>query len=99
MKQIYARIIANNEIARDYYKMVFTWEPGSGILLPGQFITIRVTDATVPLLRRPFAFSGYNREKGEGSIIYLKRGQGTNAPGLSRPRPGSSILSGWQMSV
>ncbi|MBN2440973.1 MAG: dihydroorotate dehydrogenase electron transfer subunit [Spirochaetales bacterium] len=83
------KVIANREIAQDYFKLDFTWDPDAGIPKPGQFITIRVTAGTVPLLRRPFAFSGYDEETHTGSIIYLKRGTGTEL--LTRVIPGESI--------
>ncbi|MBN2535401.1 MAG: dihydroorotate dehydrogenase electron transfer subunit [Spirochaetales bacterium] len=100
MKQIQAKVTGNNQIAKDYYKLVFSWEPppdtGPGDSYPdfpnpqpGQFITIRVSETTVPLLRRPFAFSGYNAETGEASIIYLKRGKGTEI--LAGKCPGEYI--------
>jgi len=77
MKQIKERVISNDQIAQDYYRLVFTWNPDAGIPEPGQFITLRVTDSSVPLLRRPFAFSGYSVSRQQASIIYLKRGTGT----------------------
>jgi dihydroorotate dehydrogenase electron transfer subunit len=89
MKQIRTRVIENNEIALNYYKMVFAWDAGNEIPRPGQFITIRVAGGSVPLLRRPFAFSGYDRDKGTASIIYVKRGPGTEI--LAHLSPGEYL--------
>jgi dihydroorotate dehydrogenase electron transfer subunit len=97
MKQMRTTVTANTPIARDYYRLVFSWDlkpgpvsgPGAGTPKPGQFVTIRVAETTVPLLRRPFAFSGYRPESREASIIYLKRGRGTRI--LAGIRPGEYL--------
>ncbi len=71
-------ILENREIARDYYQLVFkTTTFGKGTVLPGQFLTIRISDSTAPLLRRPFAFSSWDNDT--ASIIYQRRGPGTEA--------------------
>ncbi|MBN1697653.1 MAG: dihydroorotate dehydrogenase electron transfer subunit [Spirochaetales bacterium] len=57
--------------------MSFFWPDDAGLPRPGQFLTIRIADTTVPLLRRPFAFSYYDGVKKRASIIYQKRGRGT----------------------
>ena len=79
MKQINARVLANDEIATDYYKMVFTWDPEAGDPLPGQFITMRVADTTVPLCYLavseyqdvPRVFLIINDYRAEAESIYL----------------------------
>lgn len=53
-------ITANFEVASDYYQMDFTWPAPAPAPAPGQFFTIRIADAAVPLLRRPFGVSGYD---------------------------------------
>jgi dihydroorotate dehydrogenase electron transfer subunit len=45
--------------------------------VPGQFCTIRVSKTTSPLLRRPFAFSGFDRAGRRVSIVYKKCGPAT----------------------
>lgn len=77
MKQLSAAVVENRPIARDLYKMTLEWEPRAGMPRPGQFLTVRVSSATVPLLRRPFAFAGYAGDPSRVSVIYQKRGQGT----------------------
>lgn len=54
-----SRIAANQEIARDYFRMDFSWPAAVARPTPGQFFTIRVADSPAPLLRRPFGVSGY----------------------------------------
>jgi len=64
-------------ISEDYYEMKFFWPSDQPTPRPGQFFTIRVQEGVAPLLRRPFAFSGYDSQKQEAAFIYQKRGPAT----------------------
>lgn len=77
MKHFFSEIISNDPIAKDFYSVCFKWNRNDQAPEPGQFLTIRVTDSTVPLLRRPFAVSGYEKENQAASVIYQKRGVAT----------------------
>jgi len=77
VKQFLSIIHENRQITEDYYCLTFYWDPETDIPLPGQFITIRVSESSVPLLRRPFALSEYNESEQKASIIYQKRGTAT----------------------
>ncbi|MDA3957007.1 MAG: hypothetical protein PF479_09790, partial [Oceanispirochaeta sp.] len=77
MKNFKSIILSQKTIARGYLEMEFTWPEDCGKAKPGQFLTIKVHDNPVPLLRRPFALSSFNPEKGSASIIYQVRGAGT----------------------
>ncbi|MFW6254276.1 MAG: dihydroorotate dehydrogenase electron transfer subunit [Chitinivibrionales bacterium] len=77
MKQFYPTIHTNRPIAGDFYEMVFDWDPAANIPLAGQFFTVRVSQQSVPLLRRPFAFSGFDTDKSTVSMIYQRRGTAT----------------------
>ena len=77
MKRFFSTIQLNRQISQDFYEAVFDWISNDYIPKPGQFLTIRVSDSTVPLLRRPFAFSGFDRKNNKASIIYQKRGKAT----------------------
>jgi dihydroorotate dehydrogenase electron transfer subunit len=44
----------------------------------GNFFTVRVAETSVPLLRRPFAFSGYDPVARHVRAVYLKRGTATS---------------------
>jgi dihydroorotate dehydrogenase electron transfer subunit len=89
MKQFSAKICSNQKISDNFFQMEFLWELNTPPPLAGQFLTIRVTDDAIPLLRRPFAFSGFNHKKNEASIIYQKRGKGTEV--LAAREPGENI--------
>ncbi len=81
-------IIRNTSIAQNYFELEFTW-PSHSVPLPGQFLTLRIADQISPLLRRPFAFSGFNKEDRTASIIYEKRGPATSI--LSAQLPGEAL--------
>lgn len=77
MKHFFSEIISNDLIAKDFYCICFKWDNDIPEPEPGQFLTIRVSDSTVPLLRRPFALSGFEKRDHIASIIYQKRGVAT----------------------
>jgi dihydroorotate dehydrogenase electron transfer subunit len=77
MKQFRGKILGNQTLSTDYYELEFTWDKTAGSPLPGQFFTIRISEDTVPLLRRPFAFSAFDGNKKTASMIFQKRGRGT----------------------
>ncbi|MBN2188011.1 MAG: dihydroorotate dehydrogenase electron transfer subunit [Chitinispirillaceae bacterium] len=77
MKQFCGKIIGNRPLSADYFELAFTWDKKAGRPLPGQFFTLRISDSTVPLLRRPFAFSSFDAKKSTASMIYQRRGRGT----------------------
>ncbi len=58
-------------------ELSFEWDDRAGIPVPGQFFTVRVSSSFDPLLRRPFAFSGFGG--GTASAIYQVRGPATGA--------------------
>jgi dihydroorotate dehydrogenase electron transfer subunit len=89
MKQFAAVIENNSKIADHLYSLTFTWPPEQTPPLPGQFLTFRIGSTSVPLLRRPFAFSRFSHEEGSASIIYLVRGTATEI--LSRMKAGERL--------
>jgi dihydroorotate dehydrogenase electron transfer subunit len=91
MRQFATAVTGNSELAENTYEIEFAWNSGD-IPHPGEFLTIRCCDSTDPLLRRPFAFSGFNGKKGgdaRASFIYLRRGKTTTL--LSELAPGARI--------
>jgi dihydroorotate dehydrogenase electron transfer subunit len=77
MKHFQTVILSNERIARDFFEMRFLWDESADPPLPGQFITLRVSLGTSPLLRRPFALSAYDSESKQASIIFRKIGRST----------------------
>jgi dihydroorotate dehydrogenase electron transfer subunit len=76
MLQFDAKVLKNIRIADSFYYLEMTWDHDTPVV-PGHFLTLRITDDTTPLLRRPFAFSGFDPVSSTSSIIYQKRGRGT----------------------
>ncbi len=66
-------------------EMTMRWPEDAPIPHHGQFFTVRVSEGPSPLLRRPFAFSGFSIDTSGGSrilttrTIYQKRGPATQA--------------------
>jgi dihydroorotate dehydrogenase electron transfer subunit len=77
MKHFTATILSNRPICSDFYEMSFAWDASAPAPLPGRFFTVRISQDSVPLLRRPFAFSAFDATAGSAAMIYQKRGRGT----------------------
>jgi dihydroorotate dehydrogenase electron transfer subunit len=89
MKHLKPSITSARILCEGFHELTFSWDPSAGIPLPGQFMTIRVAEGTAPLLRRPFAFSGYDTKAGTASIIFQKRGTATQL--LAGKEPGDKL--------
>jgi dihydroorotate dehydrogenase electron transfer subunit len=89
MKHIIAKIISHTPVADCFYELTFEWDGTAGEPQPGQFCTIRVSPFSTPLLRRPFAFSLYDPQRGCAAIIYKRRGSATDL--LAAKPAGDSI--------
>jgi len=70
-----AEIVCNRAIAPGVFRMRVRCPAASCQALPGQFIMLRVSDQSAPLLRRPFSLCGTDGEIIE--IIYRVAGKGT----------------------
>jgi len=69
------RVIDNQKVAEDHFKMVLSSKDISKNALPGQFVEIKVSDSLTPLLRRPFSFHKIGKDTFE--ILYHVVGKGT----------------------
>jgi dihydroorotate dehydrogenase electron transfer subunit len=87
MIQHLSTITAIENVAPDIWVISFHLPASYPAIAPGQFVNVRVTDAFVPLLRRPFSF--YWQSPGEGQIIFRVVGEGTRL--LARKKIGDSI--------
>ena len=70
MREIKSKVQFNNEVARDTYLMGLKVEDEEFLAEPGQFVMLRLSQATDPLLRRPFSICGTTR-KNTILILYL----------------------------
>jgi dihydroorotate dehydrogenase electron transfer subunit len=92
MQQFDSLILANRPLAPGFRELVLEWRTEAGRPRPGQFLSLRVSQGYDPLLRRPFAFSGFSEaEAGQprASIIYQVRGRATLL--LADLAPGASV--------
>jgi dihydroorotate dehydrogenase electron transfer subunit len=85
MKQFSSTIVSNRSLCTDFYEMKFSWDRSVALPQPGQFFTVRISENTVPLLRRPFAFSGCAADSDSATMIYQKRGRGTEIMAVKKP--------------
>ena len=88
MRHIQVRVLANESLGRDFFKLTFDWSSAEPPL-PGQFLSIRVSQLAIPLLRRPFAFSHWNGTDRTVSTVIERRGSATDI--LSRKTVNESL--------
>ena len=89
MRRFDAEVLENRELSRDYRRIEVEWPGEAGNPSPGAFLTVRVSGGTDPLLRRPFALSGYDPGPGRASFIFQIRGPATRL--LAERRPGTAL--------
>ena len=76
-KALQTPIIENRNIS-GLVKKISVYAPEiAELVVPGQFVHIRLSDLYDPLLRRPFSIADVDREKGTVSFIYRIVGRGT----------------------
>ncbi len=91
MREIKSKVQFNNEVARDTYLMGLKVEDEEFLAEPGQFVMLRLSQATDPLLRRPFSICGTTR-KNTILILYRVVGRGTFLMAAMLPGAELSIL-------
>jgi len=87
--QEFAKILENKKIAPEHFRITLASPKIARESLPGQFIMIKVTDGTDPLLRRPISFHKIDRDKGTVDILFKVIGKGTRL--LSEIEPGEDL--------
>jgi len=87
-QRFFAKIRENRPLGGAFFRLSFDWDIEQPPA-PGRFLTFRVTNGPVPLLRRPFAFSGYSPAERRASVIVKRRGTATEL--LSRRTPGDEM--------
>jgi dihydroorotate dehydrogenase electron transfer subunit len=93
VRQFEAEIIENRPVAESWRELLLAWDEEAGEPSPGQFVTLRASPYSDPLLRRPFALSGYAKAGGglpaRTSIVYQIRGGATRL--ISELSPGARL--------
>ena len=88
MYQESAKVLWNEKVGPDYFRIGLACEEHYSNANPGQFIMLRAGDRLFPLLRRPFSVHGLivNADHVQGiELLYKVVGEGTKL--LSRCRP------------
>jgi len=85
MQQYESAVISNRELCHSLCELEFSMDQTTEKPLPGQFFTVRVTDSSLPLLRRPFAFAGFDAAQGRARCIYQVRGAATKLLSAMKP--------------
>lgn len=76
LKDRTGKIILNNQIAKDIYKMVIAFDDMPEDIKGGQFIHIKLTDNS-HVLRRPFCICDFDMDKKTVTVCYAVVGEGT----------------------
>jgi len=92
MFQQQVKVLFNHQVGPAYYKIGLACSEHYAMAKAGQFIMLRITRQTQPLLRRPFSI--YNLILADGvpqglEVLYKVVGQGTAM--LARQRPGEIV--------
>lgn len=92
MYQEIVRIVCNDTVAPEYFRMGLKCAPGFMDAVPGQFVMLRLARNSEVLLRRPFSIHGIRTiEDGKEIIELLYRVVGKGTKALSRMRPGETV--------
>jgi len=75
MEQMKVRIISNQRLSSNIYRLRITLSPEIKKAKPGQFLHILISERNEPLLRRPFSIHRLHRNSVE--ILYQVVGKGT----------------------
>jgi dihydroorotate dehydrogenase electron transfer subunit len=87
MKDIKSKILYNRQIIPGYFKATLKAPYIANNSVPGQFVQVRCSDATEPLLRRPFSIHRVKSDRVE--LLYEVIGKGTNI--LSQKKEGDVV--------
>lgn len=90
MKGVYdCKIISQTEVAPGVVRTILIGPEIARESKPGQFVNVRVSDSTDPLLRRPFSVHAASPSDGTYSLLYVLVGRGTAL--LRKMQPGTKI--------
>lgn len=81
-------VVSQEEIAKNIFKLVLTGEITTQ-MSAGQFVHVKVSDSSSPLLRRPISVCDINKEDKTFTMIYRVEGLGTRV--LSSKKKGEVV--------
>ena len=85
-------IISQRNIASKVYELVLKGPELVHLASQGQFLHLKVSEGTDPLLRRPISIAQINQEKDELTVIYRAEGKGTSMLALKQAGEEVSVL-------
>lgn len=77
MIQVYAKVLNQTEIIKNYFILKIYAPEIVKKAIPGQFVMLSAWKQRDPLLRRPFTFNRFFPTEGSFEILYKKIGKGT----------------------
>lgn len=86
------KVLAHKELAPSIFELTLEGELVSEMNQPGQFVQIKTTEGTEPLLRRPISISSYNHNENQFTMIYRAEGKGTMLLSKRKQTEGVDIL-------
>lgn len=89
MHTITATLVRRDAVTERHHLLVLSAPEIAAAARPGQFVHLRVTDATDPLLRRPFSIMLANPASGEIQLLVHVIGRGTQI--LAQVGPGATF--------
>lgn len=69
------KVLNHKELAPSIFELTLQGELVSEMNQPGQFVQVKTTDGTEPLLRRPISISSYNNSEKQFTMIYRAEGK------------------------
>ena len=88
-KQVFAPVLANDQIIADHKVLVCEAPALAAVARPGHFVNVLTAERTDPLLRKPFSIYTVDRTLGQISLLYSIVGATTT--GMARKKPGDLL--------
>lgn len=82
-------VIDQQEIASSIYELTLQGDLTLDMKDPGQFVHLKVSNGSDPLLRRPISIAKFDKENKQFTMIYRAEGRGTTL--LSRKKAGEEV--------
>jgi dihydroorotate dehydrogenase electron transfer subunit len=89
IKKEICTVVSQQEIAHSIYELTLKGELVHEMNEPGQFVHLKVTNSSEPLLRRPISIARINQSSSEFTMIYRSEGRGTTL--LADKTPGETV--------
>ncbi|MEW9501368.1 dihydroorotate dehydrogenase electron transfer subunit [Jeotgalibacillus marinus] len=84
-------IVSHRSIAEDIFELVLEGSLTNRMTSPGQFVHVKVTSGSDPLLRRPISICSINQSLNQFTMLYRVSGSGTGTKVLSNLPKGSKV--------